>query len=116
MVNPVSTLGRNGIHSFLMVRMSAIVLSLYVLYMVVFFLSAQPLTYATWAIFFDNVTTKIFTLLALFALLAHAWIGLWQVFSDYVKSPWLRGALQGSVVLVLLVYFFAGVLVVWGGV
>jgi succinate dehydrogenase / fumarate reductase membrane anchor subunit len=116
MVNPVSTLGRNGVQSFLFVRVTAVILTLYTLYMVLFFFTAAPISYEIWVVFFDQLTTQVFTLLALLALLIHAWIGLWQVFSDYVKSPLLRGALQLSVVVVLLVYFLSGVLVVWGGV
>jgi succinate dehydrogenase / fumarate reductase membrane anchor subunit len=35
--------------------------------------------------FFSSAFTKVFTLLALVSILIHAWIGMWQVLTDYVK-------------------------------
>ena len=44
-------------------------------------------------------------MVALSCLLAHAWIGLWQVLSDYVKCTLLRGVGQAT-----LVFSFADLL------
>ncbi len=114
MVNPITSVGRNGIHDFILVRISAVVLTLYTLYMMIFFITVPELSYAVWVTFFSQLTTKVFTLLALFAVLIHAWIGLWQVFSDYIKEKALRGVLQGTVILVLLTYLLSGFFIVWG--
>ncbi|GAL36190.1 succinate dehydrogenase hydrophobic membrane anchor protein [Vibrio maritimus] len=53
-------------------------------------------------------------MLALASLLIHAWIGLWQVLTDYIKPTMLRGALQLTVIAVLLGYFFSGFFILWG--
>jgi len=45
MVNNVSALGRNGVHDWLLLRASAIVITLYVLYILGFFVTAPDLTY-----------------------------------------------------------------------
>ncbi len=58
--------------------------------------------------------TKVFTLLALVSTLIHTWIGMWQVFTDYVKSTALRLGLQLLTVVALLVYVIYGFVVVWG--
>lgn len=114
MVSNASALGRNGVHDYVLVRASAIVLTLYIIYMVGFFAFTDELTYEIWRDFFASSFTKVFTLLALFSILIHAWIGMWQVLTDYVKPLAIRLTLQFAVVAALLVYVLYGFVVVWG--
>jgi len=100
MVSNASALGRNGVHDFILVRATAIVLTLYIIYMIGFFATSGTLTWEIWSGFFGSAFTKVFTLLALFSILIHAWIGMWQVLTDYVKPLALRLMLQ----LVLTLY------------
>ncbi len=58
--------------------------------------------------------TKVFTLLALLSILIHAWIGMWQVLTDYVKPVAVRLVLQLAIVVTLVVYLLYGTIVVWG--
>ena len=113
MVKHVSSFGRNGVHDYLLVRASAIILTLYTIY-VVSFCAFTDLNYLNWNLFFDGLFTQIFTMLALAAVLIHAWIGLWQVLTDYIKPALLRGLLQFGVIAVLLGYFFSGFFILWG--
>ena len=113
MVKNVSSLGRNGVHDFLLVRGTAIIMTLYVIYMVCF-CAFSDITYVSWTSFFSGTFTKVFTMLALVSVLIHGWIGLWQVLTDYVKCAKLRGLLQLVVIAVLLGYFFSGLFVLWG--
>lgn len=113
MVMNSATLGRSGVHDFVLIRVSAVVITLYVLYLFSFLLTNQ-LTFAVWFNFFHLMSTKIYTMIALSCLLAHAWIGLWQVLSDYVKCALLRGVSQAVLVIVLLAYFFSGLFILWG--
>ena len=57
---------------------------------------------------------QVFTIITLLSLLAHVWIGIWQVLTDYVKPLMLRGLLQFVVVVAALSYMAAGLLIVWG--
>ncbi|GAL58831.1 MULTISPECIES: succinate dehydrogenase membrane anchor subunit [Enterobacteriaceae] len=114
MVSNASALGRNGVHDFILVRATAIVLTLYIIYMVGFFAITGDVTYEAWTGFFSSAFTKVFTLLALVSTLIHTWIGMWQVFTDYVKSTALRLGLQLLTVVALLVYVIYGFVVVWG--
>lgn len=63
---------------------------------------------------FASSFTKVFTLLTLFSILVHGWIGMWQVLTDYIKPLALRMMLQLVVVVALLVYAIYGTVVVWG--
>nr|WP_024967441.1 succinate dehydrogenase membrane anchor subunit [Pantoea sp. IMH] len=114
MVSNASSLGRNGVHDWLLLRASAIVITLYVLYILGFVMMADSLTYEIWRGFFASSMTKVFTLLTLLCILVHGWIGMWQVLTDYVKSLALRLTLQLVVVTALLVYAIYGTVVVWG--
>jgi succinate dehydrogenase / fumarate reductase membrane anchor subunit len=45
------------------------------------------------------------------ALVGHAWVGMWTVLTDYVKSNGLRFVLQSAMILAVLVYLFWGVMI-----
>lgn len=114
MVSNASALGRNGVHDWLLLRASAIVITLYILYILGFVVIVPDITYEIWRGFFASHITKVFTLLTLLSILAHAWIGLWQVLTDYIKPLAIRLVLQLAVVITLLVYLLYGTIVVWG--
>lgn len=114
MVSNASALGRNGVHDWLLLRATAIIMTLYVLYILGFIVMSGPLTYDIWRGFFASNFTKVFTLLTLFSILVHGWIGMWQVLTDYIKSVAMRLVLQLVVVVALLVYAIYGTVVVWG--
>ncbi|MGL5285468.1 MAG: succinate dehydrogenase, hydrophobic membrane anchor protein, partial [Aeromonas sp.] len=101
MVTNSATFGRSGVHDFILVRATALIMTFYTLYLVGF-IASHDVTYDVWGEFFASTFTRVFTMLALLSVLIHAWIGLWQVFTDYVKSAMLRGILQFAVVIVLL--------------
>ncbi|MGL6261720.1 succinate dehydrogenase, hydrophobic membrane anchor protein [Vibrio sp. WXL210] len=114
MVKHVSSVGRNGVHDFLLIRASAIIMTLYTLYLVAFFMFSGDISYLDWTQFFSGTFTRVFTMLALLSILIHAWIGLWQVLTDYIKNAMLRGGLQLGVIAVLLGYLFSGLFILWG--
>lgn len=114
MVNNAATVGRSGVHDFILLRASALVLAAFVIFIAGFFAFTPEVTYDVWKGLFAGLCMKVFTLVSLFALLIHAWIGIWQVLSDYVKAAFLRGALQFFFSVTLLSYFVAGFLIVWG--
>ncbi|EUL43157.1 succinate dehydrogenase hydrophobic membrane anchor subunit [Klebsiella aerogenes UCI 48] len=114
MVSNASALGRNGVHDFILVRATAIVLTLYIIYMVGFFATSGEISWENWTGFFSSAFTKVFTLLALVSILIHAWIGMWQVLTDYVKPLAVRLVLQLIIVVALVAYVLYGFVVVWG--
>jgi succinate dehydrogenase / fumarate reductase membrane anchor subunit len=48
------------------------------------------------------------------ALLYHAWIGMRDIFMDYLKATGLRLALETAVVIVLMLYLIWAASVLWG--
>ena len=114
MLSNASALGRNGVHDWLLVRATSIVMTLYILYILGFLVMSDTLTYEIWRGFFASSVTKVFTLLTLFSILMHGWIGMWQVLTDYVKHLATRLLLQMAFVVTLFVYAIYGTVVVWG--
>lgn len=113
MVRAAGTFGRSGTHDFILLRASAIIMALYTIFMVSFLVAADTLNYAVWTNLFAHLGMKIFTMLALTSVLIHGWIGIWQVITDYVKISGLRAFIQFVVSVALIVYWLAGLLVVW---
>ncbi|WP_116472810.1 succinate dehydrogenase, hydrophobic membrane anchor protein [Zobellella maritima] len=113
MVTNSATFGRSGVHDFMLIRATAVILTLYTIYLVGF-IAFNDITYDVWTGFFAKTSTKVFTLLALFSVLMHGWIGAWQVLSDYIKPALWRGVAQFLVVVLLLVYLLTGIVVLWG--
>ncbi|MGL4905835.1 MAG: succinate dehydrogenase membrane anchor subunit [Plesiomonas sp.] len=114
MVTNATAFGRSGVHDWLLLRATAIIMTLYILYLLGFIVSAPEITYGIWKGFFSFGVTQVFTLLAVLSVLVHVWIGLWQVLTDYIKPLALRLTLQFAVVIVLLVYVIATAVIVWG--
>ena len=114
MVNNAATVGRSGVHDFILIRASAVILALYTIFLAGFFVVTSDVTYEVWRDFFSCMPVKVFTLLAILSLVVHAWIGVWQVLSDYIKPALFRGLLQFIFSITLLSYLAAGFIIVWG--
>ena len=113
MVKVAGTFGRSGVHDYILLRASAVILLAYVLYLVGFIVCSD-ITYTVWPDFFSLTLTKVFTLMALIAMLVHSWIGIWQVLTDYVKCTLLRGTLQFVLTAVAFIYVIFGFVILWG--
>jgi len=113
MVINAATFGRSGVHDYILLRASAIIMTLFTFYLVGFIVF-NDITYLSWIEFFGKISTKVFTILALISMLIHAWIGLWQVLTDYVKPVAVRGVLQLLLVVLALIYLITGIVVLWG--
>jgi succinate dehydrogenase / fumarate reductase membrane anchor subunit len=114
MVNSATTFGRSGVHDFILLRSTAIILASYALFMAYFFITTPQVTFEVWTAFFAHKGVKIFTSLAIIAVMIHAWIGIWQVLTDYIKCSKLRGGLQFLFSVALVSYFVTGFMTVWG--
>jgi succinate dehydrogenase / fumarate reductase membrane anchor subunit len=79
-----------GLNLWLMQRASAVVMALYLPGFLVYALMAGPLDYAAWHGLFLPLAAKVSSLLFVGALLVHAWIGLREIFIDYVHPMTLR--------------------------
>ncbi len=114
MVANVTSFGRSGVYDWMVQRVSGVVLALYTIFMLWNVLLCSDWTFATWSALFAKTWVKIFSLLALISLGAHAWIGLWTVSTDYLKNGIVRFVFQSGCGLVMFGYFVWGVQILWG--
>lgn len=108
------SLTNNGLRDWLIQRVTAIVLAGYFSFLLVMACLQAPLEYVAWAQLFHSPAMRIFTVLALLALSAHAWIGLWTVLTDYIKGTALRLFLETVILLMLLSCLIWGITIIWG--
>jgi succinate dehydrogenase / fumarate reductase membrane anchor subunit len=121
MVTAVTTMGRNGLADFVIQRVSAIVLGAYTVFLVAYLAAHPDLQYTQWQELFGQLWMRIFSLMALISVAAHAWIGLWSVVTDYLterllgpKALVLRLLALGIYALVTVCYLVWGVEILWG--
>ena len=84
-----------GLRDWLAQRVTALIMALFtvvVLVQVIF--SKGPMGYQNWAGIFSAQWMKSLTFAVIIALLYHAWVGLREIFMDYIKPLGLRLALQ----------------------
>lgn len=102
-----------GLTDWLVQRITAILIGAYAIFILVYLLNNQPTYYAQWHDLFHHTLMKIFTFIVLLSVMWHAWIGLWTVFTDYVKNAAVRLTLEVIVLLLLIGYLSWGFEILW---
>lgn len=127
MVRAVTSFSRSGVSDWLVQRVSALILLAYI----IFLLSAVVCgaDYEQWKHLFSRTSVQVFSTIALFATVAHAWIGAWSVLTDYVtdrffklefgidlsgKAVVLRLVLVVFTILLMVAYTLWGIKILWG--
>ncbi|MEE4110189.1 MAG: succinate dehydrogenase, hydrophobic membrane anchor protein [Halieaceae bacterium] len=118
MVTAVTSLSRSGLSDWLVQRVTAVILLTFFIFIGVKLIGG--ISYAEWTALFSQGWMKIYTLLAALSLAAHAWIGMWGVFTDYLterlmgpRGNVLRIGLQLITSLALVIYVIWAVQVIW---
>jgi succinate dehydrogenase / fumarate reductase, membrane anchor subunit len=88
-----------GLKDWLLQRVTAVVLALYTLYLVVGWLLMPESGYPGWVGLFNFECIgiplgKVLALLALFSLFYHAWVGIRDIWMDYLKHTGWRLGVQ----------------------
>ena len=104
----------NGLKDWIIQRATAVFFAVYIVFLFAFVLLHAPVSYEAWRGLFQNNVFKIASVLALFTMSWHAWIGLWTVTTDYIRCNTARMAVQAVIMVCLLSQFVWGLLIVWG--
>ena len=75
MVTQITSFGRSGLYDWMVQRVSAIVLSLYTVFILGYLVMNPELTYDQWSALFEATWMRIFTLMTLLSIGVHSWIG-----------------------------------------
>jgi succinate dehydrogenase / fumarate reductase membrane anchor subunit len=113
MVKRVVVGAHYGLRDWLTQRVTAVVILLFTLFLLGAVALQPSLDYASWKSIWSNSVARLAALLAFAGLLLHAWIGVRNVFMDYIKPTGLRLTLQVLVILALLFYGAWSVQILW---
>jgi len=103
-----------GIRDWLAQRVTAVLMALFtlvVLAQVIF--SKGPIGYDLWAGIFAAQWMKFLTFAVFLAIAWHAWVGLREIFMDYIKPVGIRLLLQVFAIVWLLGCAGWGIQVLW---
>lgn len=96
-----ATGSHTGTGTWLLQRATALVLALALPGLAIHFLSALPTDFSGWQALFAPLWLRVLVLLSGAALALHAWVGMRDIFMDYVHSTGLRLALYLVVIVTL---------------
>lgn len=121
MVTNVTNFSRSGLFDWMAQRVSAVVLAAYFLFLLGYLLANPGMSYADWHGLFSNTAMRIFSLLALVGLTAHAWVGMWTISTDYLTpmamgkaATAVRFLFQAVCGMAMFAFFVWGVQILWG--
>ena len=102
-----------GIKDWLVQRVTALVMTFYVVVFAGILLVCPPRRYEQWRALFGNQIMRVATIVFFICLFWHAWIGVRDILMDYVKPTGARLGLEIVAVLVLAGYTVWAVRILW---
>jgi succinate dehydrogenase / fumarate reductase membrane anchor subunit len=91
-----------GLGDWLAQRVTAVIMAIYTIILLVWFFAAQDFSYDGWAAMFATQWMKLATFVTLLSLFYHAWVGVRNIWMDYVKPVGTRLLLQALTIVWLL--------------
>jgi succinate dehydrogenase membrane anchor subunit len=91
-----------GLRAWLLQRITAVYLAIYIVVAVVYLLSRETVDFSTWHNWIASPWMGIATTLFALALLLHVWVGIRDVLIDYVHRVSLRLLFMVATALILL--------------
>ena len=113
MVTPVTNVSRSGLSDWLIQRVSSVVLAAYFLFIFGYILTHSMVEFDQWSDLYSHTWMRLFSFIALFSLVLHAWVGIWTVLTDYIKSTYLRVTFQIGVIMLLILCLAWGIQILW---
>jgi succinate dehydrogenase / fumarate reductase membrane anchor subunit len=102
MVNRVIVGAHYGTKDWLAQRITAVVMAAYTLLFVAVLLTTPKFDFAVWKGLFGQGWMRIASFLFVVSVLIHAWVGMRDIWMDYVKPTGLRLSLQVLTILWLV--------------
>lgn len=103
-----------GLNDWLLQRISAVFLSVYLLPVLVFWMvHADLLTQASWQAFLLHPVMKVLGGFAAISLFIHATIGIWVVGTDYIKPEVLQKNILAVFYLIIFASSISLLLILW---
>lgn len=114
MVRRVIVGAHYGLKDWFVQRVSAVIMALYTLLWVAIGVVQGGVDYALWRQLFASGAFRVATLLFWLALIWHAWVGMRDIWMDYLKPTALRLWFEALTALTLLAYALWLIDLLWG--
>lgn len=102
-----------GMRLWLSQRLTAVIMASYILLLIVLLAYQQPFGFEAWHSFVSPVWFRLVTFVFFISLFMHAWLGVSDVFKDYIFNKKLRTYLQILVDILLVVYWVWVSIILW---
>lgn len=102
-----------GMRLWLAQRLSALVMAVYLVLFALMLVLKQPGDFDAWVAMMSPWWWRICTLLFFVSLVMHAWLGIRDVFKDYIFNPGVRAFFQLVVDVLLIIYLGWAVVILW---
>jgi succinate dehydrogenase / fumarate reductase membrane anchor subunit len=103
-----------GWRGWLLQRVTAVVMLVYSLFFLAVLISLPQLDYDRWRALWQLSIMRYATILFVLSALLHAWVGVRNIFMDYVKDTGLRLVLYVLVIIALIAYGVWAWQILWG--
>ena len=102
-----------GLKDWMAQRFTAVVMAIYTVILLICFLTGQRFTYEGWAGLFAQQWFKISTFVTFLALFYHAWVGMRDIWMDYIKPLSIRITFQVATIVWLLACAGYAAQIIW---
>lgn len=102
-----------GLGDWMAQRFTAVAMAVYTVILLVAFLAGHNFSYEGWAALFAHSWMKVATFVTVASLVYHAWVGMRDVWMDYVKPTGIRLLLQVGTIVWLFACLAYVVIILW---
>jgi succinate dehydrogenase / fumarate reductase membrane anchor subunit len=95
-------------------RITAVIMLFYTLFFLAVLAGLPAIDYPHWRALWDLSIMRFATIIFVLAVLMHAWVGVRNIFMDYIKDTGVRLILYVLVIVALVIYGAWAVQILWG--
>jgi succinate dehydrogenase / fumarate reductase membrane anchor subunit len=113
MVKSIIVGAHYGLKDWLAQRITAVVMAVYTVILFILLAGQERITFESWRAFMAGGFMRFLTFLFIVSLMYHAWVGVRDIWMDYVKPTGVRLALHVLTLLALVGYTGWAVSIIW---
>ena len=102
-----------GLRDWLVQRVTAVVMAAFAVVIAVALLQGVGTSYESWRAFMSSGLMRFVSFVFVVSLCWHAWVGVRDIWMDYVKSPSVKLLLHVLTILALVGYAGWAVQIIW---
>jgi succinate dehydrogenase / fumarate reductase membrane anchor subunit len=112
-INRIVVGAHYGLKDWVAQRVTAVVMALYSVFLAAILLVVKPSDFETWRAIFALGPVKFATFLFALSLFYHVWVGVRDIWMDYVQSTSMRLTLHVLTILALVGYAGWAAAILW---